>query len=197
MISRTDLQKMAQAKLEDAEALLQAQRYDSAVYICGYAIELALKARICLVLNWNGYPSNNAEFQKYQSFKTHDLKVLLRLSGTEAIMRNKYRGEWSAVNAWTPELRYPSVGSTSFQTASSIYRIVILESHYPILAAILDAVPAGKEQAVFRHEDFLGNEIKRAYVLKAKRPEKNGKLKSNQKPRPRTARSSRRLAAAR
>jgi len=47
VISRTDLQKMAQAKLEDAEALLQAKRYDSAVYICGYAIELALKARIC------------------------------------------------------------------------------------------------------------------------------------------------------
>lgn len=120
MISRTDLQKMAQAKLEDAEALLQAKRYDSAVYICGYAIELALKARICLVLNWNGYPSNNAEFQKYRSFKTHDLLVLLRLSGTEAIMMNKYRSEWSAVSAWTPELRYQLVGSTSVQTASSM-----------------------------------------------------------------------------
>jgi HEPN domain-containing protein len=120
VISRTDLQKMAQAKLEDAEALLPAQRYDSAVYICGYAIELALKARICLVLNWNGYPSNNAEFQKYQSFKTHDLMVLLRLSGTEAIMTSKYRSEWSVVSAWAPELRYRSVGSTSFQTASSM-----------------------------------------------------------------------------
>jgi len=118
VISRTDLQKMAQAKLEDAEALLQAKRYDSAVYICGYAIELALKARICLVLNWNGYPSNNAEVQKYQSFKTHDLKVLLRLSGTEAIMTNKYKSEWSAVSTWVPEFRYKLVGSTSFQTAS-------------------------------------------------------------------------------
>ena len=120
MISRIDLQKMAQAKLEDAEVLLQAQRYDSAVYICGYAVELALKARICLVLNWNGYPSDNAEFQKYQSFKTHDLKVLLRLSGTEGIMTNKYKSEWSAVNTWNPELRYKLVGSTSFQTASSM-----------------------------------------------------------------------------
>jgi len=89
VISRTDLQKMARAKLEDAEILLQAKRYDSAVYLCGYAIELALKARICLILNWNGYPSTNAEFQKYQSFKTHELDVLLRLSGTEAIMKKK------------------------------------------------------------------------------------------------------------
>jgi hypothetical protein len=81
---------------------------------------LALKARICLNLNWNEYPSSKAEFQNYQSFKTHDLKVLLRLSGTEAIVTNKYRGEWSVVSVWTPELRYQSVGSTSFQTASSM-----------------------------------------------------------------------------
>jgi HEPN domain-containing protein len=111
---------MAQARLEDAEVLLQSGRYDCAVYLCGYAVELALKARICLVLNWKGYPSTNAEFQKYQSFKTHDLQALLRLSGTEAIMMNKYRSEWSAVSAWTPELRYQLVGSTSFQTVSSM-----------------------------------------------------------------------------
>jgi len=112
MISRTDLQKMAQAKLEDAEVLLQAQKYDSAVYLCGYAIELALKARICLVLNWNEFPSSKAEFQKYQSFKTHELEVLLRLSGTEAIMRTKYLNAWSDVVDWNPEMRYQLVGST-------------------------------------------------------------------------------------
>jgi HEPN domain-containing protein len=51
---------MAQARLEDAEALLQSGRYDSAVYLCGYAVELALKARICLNLNWNEYPASKA-----------------------------------------------------------------------------------------------------------------------------------------
>jgi hypothetical protein len=120
MISRTDLQKIAQARLEDAEVLLQAGRYDSAVYLCGYAVELALKARICLNLNWNEYPFSRAEFQNYQSFKTHNLQVLLHLSGAEAIMLNKYRSEWSAVSIWEPEFRYKLVGSTSFQTASSM-----------------------------------------------------------------------------
>ena len=78
----------------------------------------------------------------------------------------------------------------------SIYRIGILESHYPVLAAILDAIPAGQEQAVFRNENFLGLEIKRAYVLKAKRPEKSGKPRANQKRRKRTTPSRRRLTAA-
>jgi hypothetical protein len=120
VLSRTDLQKIARARLEDSEVLLQSGRYDSAAYLCGYAVELALKARICLVLNWTGYPSKNAEFQKYQSFKTHDLKVLLRLSGAEVIMRNKYKSEWSVVSTWDPELRYKLIGSTSFQTASAM-----------------------------------------------------------------------------
>ncbi len=78
----------------------------------------------------------------------------------------------------------------------SIYRIGILESHYPVLAAILDAIPKGQEQAVFRNEDFLGLEIKRAYVLKAKRPQKNGKMQANKKPRQRTTPARRRFAAA-
>lgn len=120
MISRSDLRKIARAKLEDAEVLLRAQRYDSAVYLCGYAIELALKARICLVLNWNEFPSSNAEFQKYQSFKTHELDVLLRLAGAEAIMKNKYINEWSAVVGWNPEMRYKLAGSTSSQEAHSM-----------------------------------------------------------------------------
>ena len=80
---------------------------------------------------------------------------------------------------------------------SSIYRIGILESHYPVLAAILDAVPAGKEQAVFRNEDFLGLEIKRAYVLRAKRPQKTGKVQPKKKQPQRTASSLRRIAASR
>ncbi|MCB0065385.1 MAG: HEPN domain-containing protein [Caldilineaceae bacterium] len=69
------------ARLEDAEVLLAANRYDGAMYLCGYAVELALKARICRTLKWAGYPSTRKEFEGYQSLRTHDLKVLLHLSG--------------------------------------------------------------------------------------------------------------------
>jgi HEPN domain-containing protein len=120
MISRTDLQKIARARFEDAEVLLRSGRYDSAAYLCGYAIELALKARICLNLNWNEYPSSKADFQKYQSFKTHELDVLLRLSGAEAIMKNKYLNAWSDVADWNPEMRYKLVGSTSPKQAQAM-----------------------------------------------------------------------------
>ena len=81
MIVVSDLRKIARAPLEDAAVLCKARRYDGAVYVCGYAVETALKARICRTLKWNAYPFSASEFQKYQSFRTHDLDVLLRLSG--------------------------------------------------------------------------------------------------------------------
>ena len=77
----------------------------------------------------------------------------------------------------------------------SLSRIVILESHYPLLKAIFDAIPTGKEQAVFRNVDFLGLEIRRGYVLKAKRPRENGKLQAKKKQPKRAASSRRRVAA--
>ncbi|MBI4607080.1 MAG: HEPN domain-containing protein [Planctomycetes bacterium] len=83
MIGYMDLQGLAEARLEDAQALLQASRYDGAVYLGGYAIEIALKARIARTLAWAGFPAKRNEFQDYQSFRTHDLEVLLHLSGVE------------------------------------------------------------------------------------------------------------------
>jgi hypothetical protein len=63
----------------------------------------------------------------------------------------------------------------------SLSRIVILESHYPVLKAIFDAIPPGQEKAEFCNEDFLGLGIKRAYVFKAKRPRSDGKTGSSKR----------------
>lgn len=118
MLTRTELIRIARARLRDAESLLRARRYEGAVYLCGYAVELSLKARICTTLGWTGYPSTRSEFDKYQSFRTHDLDVLLHLSGREATIKANYLAEWSAVAAWDPEARYRPVGSASRQDAT-------------------------------------------------------------------------------
>lgn len=111
MILTDDLLKIAEARLKDAEALLANRRYDGAIYLCGYAVELALKARICKTLNWPGYPSSRKEFSNYSSFKTHDLDVLLHLSGRESNTKLNFLTEWSAVAQWEPSTRYQSVGT--------------------------------------------------------------------------------------
>jgi len=110
MLSVAELDVIARARLEDAEVLLNGCRYDGAVYLCGYAVEVALKARICRTLVWEGYPSTAGEFRNLQSFKTHDLDVLLALSGVERKIKTEHLAHWSAVAQWDPEVRYKPIG---------------------------------------------------------------------------------------
>ena len=110
--------------MEDSRVLLAAGRYDGAVYTCGYVIELGLKARICETLKWEGYPRTGGEFSDYRSFKTHDLKVLLSLSGIEEKINETLLLEWSAVNLWSPESRYDPIGNVSREAAEKILKAV-------------------------------------------------------------------------
>lgn len=111
MIAKTELRKLAKARLKDSKILCSAKRYDGAVYICGYVIELGLKLRICKTLKWEGFPSSNSEFQNFRSFKTHNLDVLLLLSGIEEKVKTQYLPEWSAITSWDPEARYNPIGT--------------------------------------------------------------------------------------
>lgn len=111
MISVAELDRIAGARLEDGKALLGGGRYDGAAYVCGYAVEVALKARICRTLNWLDFPSTNGEFQAYRSFQTHALEIFLRLSGQEGRIKRDHFDLWNAVALWNPESRYSSIGT--------------------------------------------------------------------------------------
>jgi hypothetical protein len=120
MIAAAELKRISRARLRDSQVLFKNKRYDGAVYLCGYAVEIALKARICKALRWSGFPSTNGEFSTLKSFKTHNLDVLLTLSGIQEKIKNKYFTEWSLIATWDPEVRYKSVGSATKADASNI-----------------------------------------------------------------------------
>lgn len=111
-----EIDKIIQARVEDATVLFQSSRYDGSVYLCGYAIELGLKARICRTLKWNEYPTS----PKYGTFKTHDLDVLLHLSGCEHEVKLTHFADWSVVAEWNPEARYNPVGSVLASDAKNM-----------------------------------------------------------------------------
>ena len=120
MISPAELRSIARARIQDAEALLAAGRYDGSVYLCGYSVELGLKAKICRTLKWTGFPSTNKEFEGYYSFRTHNLDVLLHLSGAEARIKLKYLVAWSEVANWEPNARYRIVGTATIADAGEM-----------------------------------------------------------------------------
>jgi HEPN domain-containing protein len=120
MISVAELDNIAAARLEDAKVLLAAGRFDGATYLCGYAVEVALKARICRVLNWPEFPSTGGEFQAYRSFQTHELDVLLRLSGQEARIKQNHFAFWNVVAVWKTESRYNVIGTAQEADATAM-----------------------------------------------------------------------------
>ena len=132
MLSRGDLHSIASARLRDAEALLRCRRYDGAIYLCGYAIEIKLKACVSGALGLQGWPSTASEFKGYERLKTHDLDVLLRDSGFEHKVKIGFFAEWSAVTVWDPSLRYRPIGSATRQDAK-----LMIESARTLLGVLI------------------------------------------------------------
>jgi HEPN domain-containing protein len=122
VLTRKVLFEIIQARIDDADALFLAGRYDGAIYLCGYAVELALKRRICITLRWAGFPSTNNEFKNFQSLKTHTLDVLLALSGYEKKIKKNAAtlAAWSDVASWDPEARYKPVGNATAADAQKV-----------------------------------------------------------------------------
>lgn len=111
MLDTTTLRLLSAERLEDARALLTAGRNEGAIYLCGYAVELALKARICETLGWSRFPETGRDAADYRSFRTHDLGVLLYLSGIHERIAVGMKQDWDIVAKWNPELRYSPPGA--------------------------------------------------------------------------------------
>ena len=118
-MKKEDIKKVLMSHLKDAEVLLRNKRYDGAIYICGYAVELGLKYQICKRLKWLEFPPNS-DFKSYKSLKTHDLDVLLSFTGKEKIIKSKYFADWSVVANWNPEARYNAIGAVAKADAQNM-----------------------------------------------------------------------------
>lgn len=80
-----------------------------------------------------GFPAHRSEFRGLQSFQTHDLEMLLHLSGIEADIKNEHIEDWSRVIEWSPESRYHCVGKEDENAAGAKIRAA-----KRVLEAILD-----------------------------------------------------------
>lgn len=120
MITREELKTSSRAYLRAARVLNRAgnNSADAAAYLCGYAVEIALKARICRTLGWVNYPIS----RDYSSFKVHDLGVLLHLSGVEVPIKTDpaLATDWSIVIEWDPQQRYDPIGTRTTAEAGDM-----------------------------------------------------------------------------
>ena len=120
MILRADLRKTAREYLAAAAVLRDNGMYDVSVYLCGYAVEIAVKERICRTLRWPGFPDTGSESQGLNNFKVHNLETLLHLSGAEHRVKPALNADWSIVTKWNPEQRYSPRGVKAAKDADDM-----------------------------------------------------------------------------
>lgn len=66
MIPDQTLKYLVSNKLRDAKVLMKNGRFSAAIYIAGYAIEIALKLKICQNFQFNqGFPETKQEINNY------------------------------------------------------------------------------------------------------------------------------------
>lgn len=121
MVKIADLRKIAHKRLQDSEVLIRARRYEAAIYLGGYAIEMLFKYNICKLFGFKkGFPENNNDLSIYgrkftenfkqissvRKLKTHNLNTLITYSGKESDTLSKSYDEWIEVKKWDPEMRY-------------------------------------------------------------------------------------------
>ena len=75
IIGRQLLEGLVETRLDEAKVLFSRKLYLGTVYLAGYAVECQLKATICKTLGLVELP---------ETFKTHDLELLLLHSGAHA-----------------------------------------------------------------------------------------------------------------
>jgi len=124
MPTRNELKELAKLRLEEAETLFDAGLYDGAVYLSGYVIEFALKARICKLLDLSEYPSSG---RLKSAYAVHDFDQLLLLSGLKEkinLAPVELYANWSITIPWSPEMRYKPKGSVSKDEAEQILNAI-------------------------------------------------------------------------
>jgi HEPN domain-containing protein len=111
-VTRTELQRLARDRARDAKVLLTGRRWSAAYYMAGYAVECALKSCVIKFLQKSDkFPERKFSEQCW----THNLDLLLRLSGLESELGEAFESDpelsvhWVAVRDWNESSRYKRV----------------------------------------------------------------------------------------
>jgi HEPN domain-containing protein len=112
-VDRPYWQQLAEDRLEDARILLDAGRWSAAYYLCGYAVECALKA--CILAFLEQTPEVIFQDKRFsEKCWTHDIEALVaaarltavRDAEADAAVNPALGQSWLAVKDWSEQDRY-------------------------------------------------------------------------------------------
>lgn len=113
-MNRTDLHQLAEARLREAEVLLNAGEWSGAYYLAGYAVECGLKACIAKQTGLHDFPDKDRAQKSY----SHKLVELVKVAGldasldAEALANPLFRTNWMIAKRWNETARYAQWAAT-------------------------------------------------------------------------------------
>lgn len=118
-VNRSDLQALADVRIDEASALLllTPPRSDGAYYLAGYAVECALKAAIAKLNSQHDWPEKQFVIDSH----THNISALVRLAGldaaraAEAAANPTFAQNWGIVQDWSERSRCERHSQTKAQ----------------------------------------------------------------------------------
>lgn len=128
------LREMSWLKFRAAKLLAENRDFDTARDNVGFAVELMLKARICVDKKLSGFPETAVEFTSLIHLKTHDFERLLNETLIAPQLKNTYPNEWATCLQWSPDTKYSPMG-----TATQSSAIALLSAAETIIKEINDA----------------------------------------------------------
>lgn len=129
MMNRSNFQKLAKIRLEDAEALLQQGCYSGAYYLCGYIVECGLKACIAKQTKKFDFPPNPTTIR---DIYVHDLEKLIKAAGLRRALDEDLEKDsdlevnWALVKDWNEKSRYEKHTETE---AQNLYDAITDKKH--------------------------------------------------------------------
>lgn len=131
-MNRSDFIKLAKMRLSESKILLSRKKYSGAYYLCGYAIEYALKAYFAKQIKKSEFPDKEAVFRIYQ----HSPTELMKASGLQTRFQKQLVTDkdfaiyWKTVADWSEEARYEI---HSEKEAKDLYKAISDPNHGVLL----------------------------------------------------------------
>ena len=107
-MNKSDLEKLVEIRLLEAETLLKSGSFQGAYYLAGYSLECALKACIAKQVNQYDFPNKQLANQSH----THNLTELLGIAGLKQKLSEKEKVDtefsinWAVAKDWSESSRY-------------------------------------------------------------------------------------------
>lgn len=115
-------------RLKDARILLDKKEYSGAYYICGYALECALKSCIAKKTKKNEFP----DLAAVRASHTHNLEELIKAAELHTFFlaslnsNNDFKVNWNVIKDWDSIARYEFHGE---KEARDLYKAITARNH--------------------------------------------------------------------